>query len=372
MKRDKKTGKIKKIYTSIHYRMISICLSVTVFILVVVAALAFELYENQENYISMYESQQQKFVEQMGQVFLFMYEEGKTEEEVVEYLSKEVEASGSRFFVYTKGNEVLFAKNEITTKCLGSLLEKNAFYKSINIQEITVQKTIFARGKDNYELAVVSDIYTIKANGELMKHQYYILLGVATMSLVLVSLLVTLVGSWDRTQRKLEGTRKELDIRNEKMEIISQETGTLTGDKADMLTKEEMTGVIKSRETEFYNIYTIRMLLQKSEDSQLKPLQIIFLNVVMENRYFTKGDIFGAMEIIQKTLTPVEVMGEVRKGEFVILAYRTTVEEAEKRMRTIEDICSEIEAKNKIRINCRLVEENKESAVKRFEEAKGL
>ncbi|MGN0153592.1 MAG: hypothetical protein ACI4A3_04010 [Lachnospiraceae bacterium] len=369
--KNRKKGRIKKLYTSIHYRMVSISLSVFIFIAVMVAALVLELYNNQENYIHMYERNQQIFVEQLADFISYMYEEGKCDTDVVDYLTKEVDASGSRFFVYTRENEVLFAKNDITTKCLGSLKKKSAFYESLEEQNVTIQKVSFSAGEDFYELAVVSDIYTVRADGELTKHQYYILMAVAVMSLVLVSLLVTLVGSWNRTQRKLEGTEKELDIRNEKMEIISQETGTLTGDKTDMLTKEEVTGVIKSHGAEFYNIYTIKMLLEKSEDKKLKPLQIIFLDVIMDSRYFTKDEIFNAMERIQEILRPVEVMGEVRKGEFVILAYRTSYAEAGKRIKEITDICEQIEKEEGIRIQLRLVEEDEKPAIERFESGTG-
>ena len=369
MKKHKEQGNIKKIFTSIHYRMFSISFSVFIFIMVVVAALAVELYENQENYIKMYQNQQQLFVNQLKISFSQMYQDGKTDTDVIEYLTKNVEASGSRFFVYTKGNEVLFAKNDITTKGLGSLSEKSAFYKSIENQDTTIQKAGFSVEGQFYEIAVISDIYTIKVDGSLIKHHYYILLAVGVMSLVLISLLVTLLGSWNRTQKKLEGTEKELDIRNEKMEIFSQETGAHVGDKTDMLAGEGETGIIQSQETEFYNIYTIRMLLEKSDDAQLKPLQMIFLNLVMENRYFTKDEIFGAMKQIQKNLNKVEVMGEIRKGQFVILAYRTSLEQAKKRMESIEDICKKIETQNGIKIRCRLVEESLEKAVKRFEAA---
>lgn len=359
---------MKKMYTSLRSRMLSISLSVFVFILVMVAAIAVELYENQENYITLYEEQQQLFVDQLGKQIQYMYDAGKTDADMVEFLTNEVEASGSRFFVFTKDNEVLFAKNDITTRCLGSLADKSAFYKSIQGQDISIQKAFFTVEKNSYEIAVISDLYTVKADGQLMEHQYYILLAVAIMSLVLVSLLVTLIGSWNRTQKKLEGTRKELDIRNQKMEIISQETGTLTGDKTDMLTAEAKTGVIKSERAEFYNIYTIKMLLKKSEDEQLKPLQLLFLNVVMEDRYYTKDEIFEAMEIIQESLRKVEVMGEVRKGQFVILAYRTPAQEGKKRLQELKKLCNTIEQEKGIRIFGKLVEEDEKTALERFEE----
>lgn len=97
MKKDKGQGRIKKMFTSIHYRMFSISFSVFIFIMVVMAALAVELYENQENYIKLYQDQQQLFVNQLEITFSQMYQDGKTDTDVIEYLTEKVEASGSRF-----------------------------------------------------------------------------------------------------------------------------------------------------------------------------------------------------------------------------------------------------------------------------------
>lgn len=368
--KNKEKYKVKKIFTSIHYRMISICLAVFMFIVVMVAALGVELYENQESYIDMYKEQQTMFVDQLGTIFGQMYECGKKDDDVVDYLSKQVKASGNRFFVLTKNNDVLFAKNEITTKTLGNLKDKEKFFERIEKQDVTIQKVRFSVERDNYEIAVISDIYTIKTDGNLIKHMYYVLLAVAIMSLVLISLLMTLIGSWNKTQRKLEGTRKELDIRNEKMEMISQETGIIASEKTDMMGTAGETGIIQSEKTEFYNVYTLRMLLQKSEDVHLKPLQMIFLTMKMDDRYFGKDEIFGVMRKIQDSLLKVEVMGEVRKGKFVILAYKTTVEEAKVRLKAIENICRKIQEDKEIIIKCELAKEDELTAIERFEKMK--
>ncbi len=368
MKKQKK-GRIKRIYTSLRYRMISISVTVIIFIAVMLAAMLLELHNNQEQYMTMYQKDQQQFIDQLANTLTYMMENGETEDDIITYMEDEVEASGSRFFVITKGDTVLFAKNDITTRCLGSLKDKKAFYKSIEQQEVIIQRATFLEDSQNYEISVVSDVYSVKVEGDQNKHQYYILLVFAIMSLVLVSLLVTMLGYWNRTEKQLEGTEKELDLRNEKMEQISQETGTLTGDKSDLLTKEEVTGIIKSKKAEFYNIYTIKMLLQKSEDVNLKPLQLLFINVVMGNQYFTKDQIFDAMEQIQDHLRPVEVMGEIRRGRFVILAYRTPYETAKKREKQIVDLCKQIGQEQGVKIHCQLVKEDVQKAIERFEKA---
>lgn len=366
--KNKKKGRIKRMYTSIRYRMISISISVVVFIAVMLAAILIELSNNQEQYMVMYREGQQQVVSQLADTLRYMADGGTDDTGLVTYLSENVAASGSRFFVLVKGSDVLFAKNDITTKCLGSLNTKDALYESLQTQSVNVLSATFEQGGQTYEIAEFYDVDTVKSEADLNKHQYYILLAVAIMGLVLVSLLVTMLGSWNRTEKQLKGAEKELDIRNEKMEQISQETGTLTGDKTDLLTKEEVTGIIKSKRAEFYNIYTIKMLLQKSEDEELKPLQMILVNVVMGNQYYTKDQIFNAMERIQHHLRPVEVMGEIRRGRFVILAYRTPVETARKRIREIEAICKEIEENEGFSITCQLLAEDDRKAIERFEE----
>ena len=366
--KNKKKGRIKRMYTSIRYRMISISISVVVFIAVMLAAILIELSNNQEQYMVMYREGQQQVLSQLADTLRYMAEGGTDDTGLVTYLSENVAASGSRFFVLVKGSDVLFAKNDITTRCLGSLNTKDALYDSLQTQSVSVLSATFEQEGQTYEITEFYDVDTVKAEADLNKHQYYILLAVAIMGLVLVSLLVTMLGSWNRTEKQLKGAEKELHIRNEKMEQISQETGTLTGDKTDLLTKEEVTGIIKSKRAEFYNIYTIKMLLQKSEDKELKPLQMILVNVVMGNQYYTKDQIFNAMERIQHHLRPVEVMGEIRRGRFVILAYRTPVETARKRIREIEAICKEIEENEGFSITCQLLAEDERKAIERFEE----
>ena len=169
-----------------------------VFIAVMLAAMLVELHNNQEQYMSMYQKDQQQFIDQLANTLTYMMENGKTEQDIITYMGDEIEASGSRFFVLTKDDSVLFAKNDITTKCLGSLKDKQTFYKSIEQQDVIIQRVALLREFQNYEISVVSDVYSVKAEGNLNKHQYYILLVVAIMSLVLVSLLVTMLGYWNR------------------------------------------------------------------------------------------------------------------------------------------------------------------------------
>lgn len=207
---NKKKGRIKRMYTSIRYRMISISISVVVFIAVMLAAILIELSNNQEQYMSMYRDSQQQVVDQLADTLQYRKANGEEDAELVTYLSEHVAASGSRFFVLVRGEEVLFAKNDITTKCLGSLSDRDALYKSLETQGVSELSSTFEQDGVTYEIAEFYDTDTVRTEGDLNKHQYYILLAVAIMGLVLVSLLVTMLGSWNRTEKQLEGAEKEL------------------------------------------------------------------------------------------------------------------------------------------------------------------
>ena len=141
--KNKKKGRIKRMYTSIRYRMISISISVVVFIAVMLAAILIELSNNQEQYMVMYREGQQQVLSQLADTLRYMAEGGTDDTGLVTYLSENVAASGSRFFVLVKGSDVLFAKNDITTRCLGSLNTKEALYDSLQTQSVSVLSATF-------------------------------------------------------------------------------------------------------------------------------------------------------------------------------------------------------------------------------------
>lgn len=355
-------------YTSLKSRMFSISFSVVLFILVVLGAILYELHLNETNFLDMYTAQQQYFIKQLAGQLQDRYESGAEDAEIVSYLGSDVEASGSRFFALSKNDTMLFAKNDITTRCLGSLKDKDKFFDSLKDSEVKVQKETFTVDGATYTLYGITDTYSLLVDSGVIKHRYYILLAVSLVSFVMVALLLTLVGSWNRTQKQLEGTRKELDIRNEKMEIISRETGTLTSDKTDILSQGEEIGISQTADAEFYNVYTIRMLLRKSEDATLKPLQMFFLQVVMKDRYYTKKELFELMQVIQSKLTERDVMGEIRKGQFIILSYRMSEDRAKRREERLREWCDKLKREKGIEILYHYVKEDDRPAIVRFEE----
>ncbi len=363
-----KKHKIRHMYTSLKSRMFSISFSVIVFILVVIGAILYELHLNDDNFLHMYQSQQEYYIKELSKELQYRYQNKMTDDEIIAYMDTQVEASGSRFFVLIKDKKVVFAKNKLTTDGLSSLRDADKFFKNIEQNEIMKNSASFEIDGSHYEIYLISDTYSVLVDGGVIKHRYYILLAVCLVSFVLVALLLTLIGSWNKTQKKLEGTKKELDIRNEKMEIISRENGILSGDKTDLIQNQEEIGISQADGTEFYNIYTIHTLLRKSDDDTLRPLQMYFLRVVMENRYYTKHELFELMQMIQTKLSKTDVMGEVRKGYFVILSYRMSEKHALLREERVKKWCEELKKEKGIEIEYRYVPEDERSAIVRFEE----
>lgn len=80
-------------------------------------------------------------------------------------------------------------------------------------------------------------------------------------------------------------------------------------------------------------------MLQKSDDEALKPIHYMFIHLDMMDRYYSRQEIFHFMRKIRSGLYQNEIMGEVKKGFFVILIYRLDEQQAKDRADEIYRYC---------------------------------
>ena len=78
-----------------------------------------------------------------------------------------------------------------------------------------------------------------------------------------------------------------------------------------------------------YDAELIRLFLKKSDDPALLPMQLLFANIVMESRYYARQEIFDTLGQLKQFLGRTHVVGEMKKGCFIVLMYQTSPEEAQ-------------------------------------------
>ena len=340
MNKEKKQSWIKKLYTSPNRRIFSISVTVILFIMIFMGCICYELLQNREEVIQAYEDNQEDYLQLLSYNIRSIQETGE-DADVLTFLQEQTVSSGERFFVYTIGSEVLWAKNENTTNTLGKYSEVTEFWKMIRAQDVVVDTVRWTTGQEEYTINVVSDSDSILDRTSTNKHGYYIVIATGLVSVVLLCLLITLLESWNRAEKNLKGTRKELDRRNRKLEKVTSNAGNmeLDRDAEDEIAKNIYVHDRYDSSREFYDNNFLRIMLQKSDDEALKPLHYMFIHLDMMDRYYSRQEIFHFMRKIRSRLHQNEVMGEVKKGFFVILLYRLDEQQAKDRADEIYQYC---------------------------------
>ena len=188
MNKEKKQSWIKKLYTSPNHRIFSIFATVILFIMIFMGCICYELLQNREAVIQAYEADQEDYLQLLAYNIQSVQKSGK-DAEVLAFLQEKTVSAGERFFVYTRGSEVRW----------------------------TV-------GQEECTISVVSDMDSILERTSTIKHGYYIVIATGLVSVVLLSLLIALLESWNKAEKNLKGTKKELDKRNRKLEYLCAES----------------------------------------------------------------------------------------------------------------------------------------------------
>jgi hypothetical protein len=328
-------------------------------------AISVELYNNQSYAVENYEKREERLVDQISQVLMLMLNNGAQDAELAEYMAG-LEASGARFYVLSNEDTIIFAKNAVTSANLGNLSDSSLFFDSLQGQELTIQSASFKCELGEYRVYLIEDMYTVKSDLDLTRHFYYILMYTVILCFVVVALLISLLGYIRDIRKKLDAAQKELFERNEEMEKLSMEFSANEGDKTDIEGRNVGNGIVSSDALEFYNVYTIKMLLEKSVDPELKSVSIIFAELDMREKYFSKDELFDIMGNFKKQLKSNEIIGEVRKGLFVILLYRYNADEVESRLLDLEKTREDIFIRDSVRVSLRLVKPDDRLPIDRF------
>ncbi len=293
----------------------------TLFILVSIFLLLInrELVANRGDYLKAYDQQNQYYVHELAEHLSFQAESGVSDRQLVQYLENDKSTSNSRWFFLTKGSTVLYAKNQNTTDGLGSLKSSEAFLLNMEAQEDVLMYYVpFEHSGANYTVGIVSSRTGAINFAAIPRHETFILLVSLSFSAIMFGISMITISTIKRKNKKLKNAEDTLVERNNQLAILLKED-------------QEIQEILNCprEETKFYDDRVLETLLSKSSNIKLFPICLLGIYVVMKDKYYTKNQIFSYIEPIQPLLKPYHVLGEVARGEFVIILYRTPIEEAE-------------------------------------------
>ena len=318
----------KKNKKSIKKKKVLFTLGIAVFMALVTLAAVVEMSNYEYDVLERYDDDQNRMARQLGDTLSLMYSDGRNDQEIIEYMDS-LESSGSRFYVLTKENEVIFARDIVTTKGLGALKDKSRFYDRIEEQEVSIASAVFRGTDSNMEIAVISDIYTVKADMGMIKHSYYVYMILALICLIMLAILEIMLGVWGRAEKKYINAQDMLERRNQDMEDLSEELMSDTSEGTE--TKSPVaadnnygfnTGIETVNGVSVFNVFTMRDLMVKSKKRGMENVHMMFFGVIFDQIHISRDQMFKCIQRFKEFLGYNEVLGRLRGGVFVVFSYK--------------------------------------------------
>ena len=299
----------------------------------VTLAAVMEMSNYEYDVLDRYDDDQNRMARQLGDTLFLMYSDGRNDQEIIEYMDS-LESSGSRFYVLTKENEVIFARDIVTTKGLGALKDKSRFYDRIEEQEVSIASAVFRGADSNMEIAVISDIYTVKADMGMIKHSYYVYMILALICLMMLAILEIMLGVWGSAEKKYINVQDMLERRNQDMEDLSEELMSDTSEETE--TKSPVaadnnygfnTGIETVNGVSVFNVFTMRDLMVKSKKRGMENVHMMFFGVIFDQIHISRDQMFKCIQRLKEFIGDNEVLGRLRGGVFVVFSYKADREQ---------------------------------------------
>lgn len=318
---------------SIKKKKVLFTLGIAVFMALVTLAAVMEMSNYEYDVLDRYDDDQNRMARQLGDTLSLMYSDGRNDQEIIEYIDS-LESSGSRFYVLTKENEVIFARDIVTTKGLGALKDKTRFYDRIEEQEVSIASAVFRGADSNMEIAVISDIYTVKADMGMIKHSYYVYMILALICLIMLAILEIMLGVWGSAEKKYINVQDMLERRNQDMEDLSEElmsdTSEETEPKSPVAADNNYgfnTGIETVNGVSVFNVFTMRDLMVKSKKRGMENVHMMFFGVIFDQIHISRDQMFKCIQRFKEFLGDNEVLGRLRGGVFVVFSYKADREQ---------------------------------------------
>lgn len=322
-------------------RVAPVFIGVLVFIVLVLVAIYTEINQYKTRVINMYNNNQSQIVTNIGNVVAEKQSQGADYAEIVSVFNKMVPASGSRFIVYERNDEILFAKTTMATDKLKTLKGSSEYWKVINETKVEIVSYSWDYQGAVYSVYIVTDTASIFNNYGFNQHGYYILFIAVVMCLVLFILIIVYVSMLDSTTASLHDTRTEMESRNKNYESYI-ESGSLAARNQVIINESEFEKSY-SRLNKFYDVSILRNLLSKSNEEDLKPIKIVLISFGMSERYYSAEEILNFASCITDKIRSKEAFFEIRKGLFALIVFKTNDAEVNMRANSIK---SELEREN--------------------------
>lgn len=320
------------------------------------------LLQNQESYLKSLADQQGYFVDQLQEQVEYMLDQGSDTADITEYLGDRVQASGKRWVFFSIGNRLVFVKNESTTKNLEDLSYWYSFIEYVEEQEdILIKYNTFDYNNKTYKLGLIYSKSAALGEDFISKHNIYTIMLNSIALIGLLSLTLGMSMSLNDLKKKLKAAEDSITERNTKIERLTE--------RARKIENQEIPEVMDSDFQKIYDGDFLRAFLERSDDAGLFPICFLGISILMGKEYFMRDQILSYIQPIEGFLSPRYVLGEVGRGQFIAILYRTNFEQAMHLRGDIHDLWGTINdiSGTKIGIGIAQVDPKKDTAIQAYD-----
>lgn len=203
-------------------RMTAILTSVSIVAVIMIGLLILILNGINHAYVANGTERQQAYCDQLADTLSAMKSNSATDDEIVDYISNHVTASGSSWAFFIKDDTVLFAKNPSTTASLNTLSERTAFFADLEAQDAVLTTTDFEYKNHTYTIGMITDPVHFRNQANLTTYEVYLILVFAVLLLLSIGAITALSSTLARTEHTLTETKDELIERNQDFERLEE------------------------------------------------------------------------------------------------------------------------------------------------------
>lgn len=273
----------------------------------------YHIMDNRTNLMAQYESEQKQRTELLSHAL-----RGMDEAQMAEFIEESVDTSASSWAFVTKDGKAVFMRDESTTAEQAGISPES--YADNGDAIVTT-----ADVGDGYVCGIITLKSYIWQSVSVNDFEFYIIIAVIADFMVFGGMLVQFAGKTRTAYDELEELESELAVRNEKFHEYEKLTARYEDELAQLQPAQD-----EKRRGDYYDMDVVDALLSKSDDASLYPITYMFIRIDMEDRYYTRDEIFAIMDFIKAHMDKRHVTAEISKAYFAVIMYRTDADDAER------------------------------------------
>lgn len=309
---------IRKLFKSQKQRTSIVIGTIIVIITAVVIFIEIELEHNRELYVSNYVKQQQFIVKQAA---MRMENEMTTDHydvtHAVHVLVSGERTFGSRYWFVVRNNQLLFVKDEATTKLFKDI-SLSKFLRNNKAEGRKVSSSSFYIEKNKYTIGICTQEDAIEAKGQFTRHHIYIQLPVILICSFSFVSIVFMVHKINQQENKICELNTEAFHRNVTMEQLSERIKELR-----LSTQGEEKSHTGDNEKIIYNRKVLASLLKKINVENFVPLSIVIVELNENGNSRETKDYKDIFRSVSKVLECEHVLADLSPGVFAIVLFHT-------------------------------------------------